>query len=308
MRGDVIVPATLMATVAGREADPGYGVSGDDWLAQLPRRVDEYLDRWGLQVDGAPRHGECALVLPVRDEERTPLALKLTWPHVEAAQEHLALRLWDGNGAVRLVAADPHGFGLLLERLDADRPLTQAPILEACEVIGDLMGELDRPATPQFRTLAATADGWTASLSAPSELVPRRLREQAASHLADLVGGASGRLVHEDLHDANVLGSTRRTWLAIDPKPVSGEWAYAVAPIVWNRPDAAARATSLRTHARLRAQIVADAAGLDLERVGAWTLVRLVLNAVWAARYAPASDEFRGRMIALAKAFTDPLD
>ncbi|WP_197511667.1 hypothetical protein [Tessaracoccus coleopterorum] len=34
---------------------------------------------------------------------------------------------------------------------------------------------------------------------------------------------------------------------------------------------------------RLRAEIVADTAGLDLDRVMAWTFVRLVLNAVWAA-------------------------
>ena len=34
-------------------------------------------------------------------------ALKLTWPHAEARHEHLALRLWDGHGAVRLLAADP---------------------------------------------------------------------------------------------------------------------------------------------------------------------------------------------------------
>ena len=123
----------------------------------------------------------------------------------------------------------------------------------------------------------------------------------------ELVEIGGDRLVHEDLHDSNVLAADRQPWLAIDPKPVAGEWAYAVAPIVWNRPDAAARATSLRTHVRLRAEIVADTAGLDLERVGAWTLFRLVLNAVDAAEFAPASDEFRGRMIALAKAFTDPL-
>ena len=55
---------------------------------------------------------------------------------------------------------------------------------------------------------------------------------------------------------------------------------------------------------RLRADIVADAAGLDPDRVAAWTLVRLVINAVWAASFAPQSNAFRARMIMLAKAFT----
>ena len=112
--------------------------------------------------------------------------------------------------------------------------------------------------------------------------------------------------MHGDLHDGNVLAGTGRSaWLAIDPKPIGAEWAYAVAPMVWNRAGAAARATSLRRHVRLRAEIIADVAGLDLDRVMAWTFVRLVLNAVWAADLAPASDGFLGRMIALAKAFAD---
>ena len=57
---------------------------------------------------------------------------------------------------------------------------------------------------------------------------------------------------------------------------------------------------------RLRAEVVADEAGLDLDRVQAWTLVRLTVNAAWAAQF-PAAAHFHGRMIALAKAFSEPL-
>ncbi|WP_331715724.1 aminoglycoside phosphotransferase family protein [Tessaracoccus coleopterorum] len=140
------------------------------------------------------------------------------------------------SGAVRLIAAHPAEQVLLLERLDGDRTLNDVPILEACEVIGRLFGELDRPAPPQIPPLATKAIRWRGQFAALPPLVPRRLVEQAASTLDDLLlGPAPARLVHEDLHDANVLAATRAEWLAIDPKPVSGEWAYAVAPIVWNR-------------------------------------------------------------------------
>ena len=122
----------------------------------------------------------------------------------------------------------------------------------------------------------------------------------------NLDGAVDGRLVHEDLHDMNVLAPldpARGAWLAIAPKPVSGEWAYAVAPIVWNHAEASAAAYNLRVHVRLRADTVAEAAGLDPDRVTHWTFVRLVLNALWAAPHSPGSDDFRARMIALAKAF-----
>lgn len=317
-----LVPPSFVATVAGRPADellaalgrragPQRPVSGDTWLAGLPRLLEDSLERWDLAVDHAEptRHGECALVVPVRRHTGARAALKVTWPHAEARHEHLALRLWDGHGAVQLLAADPASGTLLLEWLDPRRSLRDRPLLEACEVLGGLMRELDQAATPQFDAVVDRASPWREHLATGTALVPRRLTEQAGSTLAGLLADSPApRLVHEDLHDLNVLApldSARGAWLAIDPKPIAADWAYAVAPVVWNRADEAARASNLRLHARLRADVVAEAAGLDDDRVRRWTFVRLVLNAVWAADHAPASDDFRSRMIALAKAFTD---
>lgn len=294
--------------IAGRAADADGFPDGDDWLALLPSLLEEHLERWDLTLDGQPWHGENALVFPVLREVE-PAVLKVTWPHSEARHEHLALRLWDGRGAVRLIAANPSASTLLLERLDGDRQLTELPILQACEVVGELFQQLDRPATPQVDRVADKARRWEEQLSAAPVLVPRRLTHQARDELKALVVSAPpGRLVHEDLHDMNVLAPLeqhRGDWLAIDPKPVAGEWAHAVAPMVWNRAEVTAAAYSVRNHVRMRAEVVADVAGLDEDRVRRWTFVRLVLNAVWAAAHTPGSDDFRSRMILLAKAFSD---
>ena len=302
------IPDSFTRALVARPPDAPGDPDGGTWLGRLPRLVDDHLDRWALTVDGAPWHGENALVLPVRRGQEQAV-LKLTWPHPEARHEHLALRLWDGDGAVRLLAADPTAYALLLERLDGDRDLTTVPVLDACEVVGTLFTRLDRPATPQLDTLGARAARWREQLAVPTPLVPRRFTEQALTTLPGLlVDAPAPRLVHEDLHDLNVLApldQARGDWLAIDPKPVAGEWAYAVAPIVWNRPEELARAHNLRAHVRLRADVVGEAAGLDPDRVRAWTFVRLVLNAVQAAAHPPAGDDFRSRMIALAKAFAD---
>ncbi|RMB61779.1 aminoglycoside phosphotransferase family protein [Tessaracoccus antarcticus] len=304
----MLIPEAFRMAIAGRTADAAGYLGGDDWLARVPSLVEEHLDRWELTLDGPPWHGENAVVFPVLHEAQTAV-LKVTWPHPEARHEHLALRLWDGRGAVRLIAAHPSASTLLLERLDGDRPLTELPILEACEVVGELMQQLDRPPVPQLDTVADKAIRWQDQLREPSVLVPRRLTHQANDELKALVASAPpARLVHEDLHDMNVLAplaQRRGDWLAIDPKPVAGEWAYAVAPIVWNRSEVTAAAFSVRNHVRMRAEVVADVAGLDEDRVRRWTFVRLVLNAVWAAVHTPRSDDFRTRMILLAKAFSD---
>lgn len=296
------IPAHFRDLVAGR--GPDVGVSGDDWLAALPGIVDHCARQWSLRLDGPVWHGQCALVLPChRDGE--PVVLKVSWPHEEARLEHLALQNWHGRGAVRLLAADPAHWAMLLESVAHDADLTDPPLLDAIEVIGGLFTRLDRSATPQFTSLSSYAERWTALCRSGSRLVPRRLTDQAAGLLAELSPECDGRLIHQDLHYENVLAAEREPWLAIDPKPLSGEWAFAVAPLLWNRWEQAAAATNVRTHLRLRVGVVAEAAGLDESRALAWTFVRMVLNAVWEAQEPSPDDEWISQCITIAKAMTD---
>ena len=46
---------------------------------------------------------------------------------------------------------------------------------------------------------------------------------------------STGTLIHADLHYENVMAADREPWLAIDPKPVSGDPHYELAPMLWNR-------------------------------------------------------------------------
>lgn len=280
------VPAGLVARMAGRPAEPG--VSGDAWLAELPRLVEAALGRWELTVDGPSLHGYCALVLPVR-RGGEPLMLKLGWPHAESRHEHLALRAWAGRGAVRLVAAHPADEALLLQRLDPTRDLYSADADTACVVIGELLARLDVPSLPQLDRLS----DWTAAFLADTADVravaaaglPRRFVEQARSVARDLAGdgGLDARLVHADLHDGNVLPDEAGRWLAIDPKPLAAEPAYALAPHLWNRwPEARASGDPAR-HVNGRLLALAEAAGVQESRARAWTLVRLVATASWRA-------------------------
>ncbi|GAB3496161.1 aminoglycoside phosphotransferase family protein [Flexivirga lutea] len=295
------IPAAFRQIVRGRPAEPA--VSGEDWLARLPGQVAELAGAWGLVADGPVWHGVCAVVIPCHRDGQ-PVVLKVSWPHEEARLEHLALQAWGGDGAVRLLAADPPRWAMLLEPLVHDRNLDSTGLLEACETIGGLMRRLDRSATPQFTRLSDEIERWIPLCRNGSPLVPRRLTEQAAATLGDLRDGCDGRLIHQDLHFQNVLAAEREPWLAIDPKPLSGEWAFAVAPVLWNRWDEAAAATNLRTHLRLRVGLVCDAAGLDEDRAMAWSFVRLVTNAIWEAQEPQPGQAELSQWIAAAKAMT----
>jgi len=286
-----------------------------DWLDRLPALAQEVLDEWQLSLDGDPMHGFCSLVLPVRTTSGRPAVLKL---HTDAdaeesEHEHLALQHWGGRGVVRLLRADPHRSALLLERLHQEN-LNNLWDLEACEIVAGLYARLHVPALPQLRTLTSYVGRWNADLAGlpKSAPLPRRLVEQAVSLGRDFVAdpASTGTMIHGDLHYENVLAADREPWLVIDPKPMSGDPHYEVAPMLWNRYEELAG--DLRDGLRRRFHTLVDAAGFDEHRARDWVVVRMLHNALWhlqdearAGGQVNASDEYLTMCITIAKAVQD---
>jgi streptomycin 6-kinase len=275
------------------------------WVDRLPGLADDLLREWDVVQDGLAQHGNCALVLPVRSRDGVAAMLKVTYPHEEAALEHLALQHWHGDGAVRLLRADPHRFALLLERLH-DEKLTEVWDVEACEVVAGLYARLHVPAPPQLTRLSAWCTRWESDLAALPRggPVPHRFVEQARSIARDFASdpGTDGRLVHTDLHYLNVLSSEREPWLAIDPKPLSGDPHYEPAPMLWNRWEDVVASGRVRDAVRQRFHTLVDVAGLDEDRARAWVVLREVLHAVDAVDDDP---EAVTTSITIAKAVQD---
>jgi streptomycin 6-kinase len=249
------------------------------WLDGLPGVVRGLLEEWELRPDGEAMHGRTALILPVRTADGQGAALKVGWPHWEAEHEALALQRWGGRGAVRLLRADPHRWALLLDRLDAE-DLTEHWDLQACEIVAGLYGQLHVPAPPQLRLLSDQAARWVDELGAldRSAPVPHRLVDQARSLARSFAAdpATDGTLLHTDLHFENVLADARGGWLAIDPKPLSGDPHYELAPMLLNRyGDYAGR---VRDGVRDRFFALVDGARLDENRARAWAVVRAVVN------------------------------
>lgn len=291
-----LVPDGLRQAVLD-DPGPGGAPSGEAWLRALPRVAEELLGHWALVRDGAPRHGVTALVLPVvQDDQGMPAALKIVRPHPEARQEHKALGVWAGRAAVRLLAADPARWALLLERLDPDRDLDGLGVLDSAEELGRLLRALDRPAPPWAPRLSdrltALVEQAGAALSDPraGRWLPRRMLQRARSLAADLATetGTDARLVHTDLHGRNVLWRPDPgEWVAIDPKVMAADPAYAVAPALWNRWGDALGAHDLRVQLTLRMDVLCDAAGIDGDRARALTTIRLVGNVLDALEHGP---------------------
>jgi streptomycin 6-kinase len=139
--------------------------------------------------------------------------------------------------------------------------------------------------------------------------VPRRLVEQALYLAADFLtdDASTGTTIHGDLHYGNVLAADREPWLVIDPKPMSGDRHYEVAPVLWNRWPEVLASGRVREAVRQRFHAVVDTAGLDEDRARDWVVVRSLHNAYWTLALtggvlAAEDRDWITRMVTVAKA------
>ncbi|MFG1961385.1 aminoglycoside phosphotransferase family protein [Nonomuraea sp. NPDC049028] len=279
---EIVVPAALT------ESHVKYdGEAGRSWSAGLPALAERYLKRWGLRLDGAPAHGVVSLVLPVVRGDGTRAALKLQPVSDENAGEGPGLRAWAGDGSVLLLDEDPATGTLLLERLDAERPLSSEPdVMKALGILTELLRRLVVLPAPQgMRQLGDIAGGMLDRVSDAVAVLPRerdrRWLEVCAGAVRELAGEPGDRLLHWDLHYDNVLAGVREPWLAIDPKPLAGDPGFDLMPALHNRWEEAVATGDVRRAVLRRFDFMVDGLGLDRRRAAGWTLGRVLQNSLW---------------------------
>ncbi|MCM2412623.1 aminoglycoside phosphotransferase family protein [Streptomyces sp. RKAG290] len=297
------IPDALVATQSKYN-----GAAGRAFVAALPGMAAEFMERWGLRRDGDPWSGVCALVLPVvRVADGSRAALKLQPVDAETVGEPVALRLWGeaSVGAVRLLNHDAVTGTMLLERLDGHRALSgMADVREAVRIIAELLARLTSvraPAGCGLRGLGEASARMLAAAPGVAELLvdeaERRLLADCAAAVREVVAEPGDRLLHWDLHYGNVLAGRGGQWVAIDPKPLTGDPGFELFPALVNRFDAAGVAW--------RFDLLTEVLGLDRGRARAWTLGRVLQNACWAVeggerRLAPEQAEIARRLLGRA--------
>ncbi|MFJ8754169.1 aminoglycoside phosphotransferase family protein [Streptomyces sp. NPDC102441] len=266
------------------------GAAGRAFAAALPGLAGRFLEEWGLRPDGAVMYGMCALVVPVvREADGRGAALKLQMVDAETVGEPVALRVWGaaGAGVVGLLEHDAETGVMLLERLDEHRPLTGVPdVREAVRVLAGSLSRLVRvPAPPGMRRLGDAAAGMLAETPGAVVVLEdagerRRLLDCAAA-VREVAGEPGDRLLHWDLHYANILAGRAEEgrageWVVLDPKPLAGDPAFELFPALDQRFDA--------SEVLWRFGLLCGVLELDRERARAWTLGRVLQNALWGIR------------------------
>ena len=245
----------------------------DSWRGRAPETARDLETAWDLTVGPPIEHdGETSIIHRAMRADGSHAILKLSAPGLPVAREAEALRIIDGQCAVKLLASDEDRGALLLERVDSTASLERLPDRDAAIDLGlELLTRWWRPVSrstclphaPQVyeddRTALAARRPWLI------RRVPAKVVDRALEVLAEPV--AEAFLLHSDLHLGNVLMG-HRGWMAIDPQPLIGPRAHDLEALLRDsNPDSPAIA-------RARFERLVERAGLDREPAARIVLAR----------------------------------
>jgi streptomycin 6-kinase len=254
-------------------------------VAALPGLVERLAERWSLTLEAHFPNIVINYVAPATRPDGTRCVFKISRHVDETRNEIAALRLWDGRGASRLIAADEALGALLIERLEPGTML--AELVErgdddaATLVAADVLGQLWRPLSDDsgLRSLESWCGAYDrnrAALSRGDRGFPRALFERADALRRELLDSTDAPVaLHGDMHHFNVLRAQRAPWLAIDPKGLAGDRCFDLCQFFRN-PDAVPAAVNRR-----RLDIFCAELGLDRARAREWCFVHAMLDACW---------------------------
>jgi len=248
------------------------------------KQLNNYLTAWNLSNPKLLMQTMTSHIYTVTHEAETVILKLLSASEIDEQRGAVALRCFDGHGAVRLLRYDEGAQ--LMEYAAGDELVILVERGEdenATRIIAQVIQQLH--GVPQniphdglimlehwFEALfnKATSDRQMGidSIYVRSASLARRL----------FVDPCDVRVLHGDIHHRNIR-KTPRGWLAFDPKGLVGERTYDCANTLCNpeMPELVHNETRLLTNAA----ILADTLALDLSRVLAFTYAYACLNASW---------------------------
>jgi streptomycin 6-kinase len=246
------------------------------------KKLNYYLTAWNLSNPQLLTQTATSHIYTVTYNSETVILKLLSPSETEEQRGAVALRYFDGCGAVRLLRYDEGAH--LMEYAAGDELIMLVERGEdenATRIIAHLIKQLHNVPQDAPHDGLFTLDRWFGELfnkaaadkQAGIESIYVRSAPLAYRLLADQ---REVRVLHGDIHHRNIRQSPRG-WLAFDPKGLVGERTYDCANTLCNppMPELVHNETRLLTNAA----ILADTLTIDLPRILAFTYAYACLNA-----------------------------
>ena len=259
------------------------------WDSAAAELVGVMLDRWHLTAGQPFVGGEAASVLRVARADGSSAVLKVGFPHVEAIWEAVGLEGWGARLAPAVLDQDPWTWSLLLEDVQPGIPLLRyrVPAEDALRSAGRLyevtstrqipdgLPTLQDSMRPVLDKAVSRLRQHVPLLGANGGVLEAGLEE--LSRLLDISPRES--FLHGDFNPGNIISSDRG-WRVIDPKPMRGDAAFDLWPLVTQLGDPFGAPRPEEVLARQLRQVCAMT-DVDLDRAARWAFARAALNVSW---------------------------
>lgn len=259
------------------------------WDGAAAELVGTMLRRWNLTAGQAFAGGESASVIRVTTAEGTAAVLKVGFPHLEGTWEAVALEGWGAALAPEVLRQDAWTWSLLLEDVQPGIPLLRyrVPAKDALRSASRLYAALS--ARPVPAGLPRLEEAMRPFLDKAYSRLRQHLPllgengdvlEGGLAMLSQLLEAPVGdAFLHGDYNPGNIV-SSQQGWRAIDPKPMRGDTAFDLWPLVSQLGDPWADEQPERViMSQLR--FAAGIAGVDVARAARWGFARAALNISW---------------------------
>lgn len=248
------------------------------------KKLNHYLTAWKLSNPELLMQTMTSHIYTVTHESETVILKLLSPSEVDEQRGAVALRCFDGHGAVRLLRYDEGAH--LMEYAAGDELVTlveRGEDEQATRIIAQVIQQIHGVPQNTSHDGLIPLEHWFEALFNKA-VSDRQMKIDSiyvrSASLAErlLVDPREVRVLHGDIHHRNIR-QTSRGWLTFDPKGLVGERTYDCANTLCNpvMPELVHNETRLLTNA----SILADTLALDLSRVLAFTYAYACLNASW---------------------------
>lgn len=264
------------------------GTKGQQLLDRIPEIIRKYEERWSIKVL-VPFKLSYNYVASATSADGSYIVFKIgLHGHDEFAAEHDSLKVFNGEGIIRLLNSDTGDDVMLLEKAEPGVPLSEIKDDEkATRVIVLIIKQLPKSAPPEIKF--ATLQDWfkgferlKKKFNGTAGPLPEKMVREGQELYQYLIDTSTEQfLLHGDLHHDNILSATRQEWLAIDPDAVVGERAHETAAMLRNPQPYLSNATNLKAILSRRIAIMSEELGIERERIRQWGIAQNVLSAIW---------------------------
>ncbi|KQX64900.1 MULTISPECIES: aminoglycoside phosphotransferase family protein [unclassified Paenibacillus] len=259
----------------------------DEWLRNFDKLICDCEKRWQIKMM-SPFDLSFNFVAPAIREDGTEVVIKLVVPGDEFVSEVETLKLYNGNGIVKIIDVDIAKGILILERLIPGQTLASLENEEeAAHIASQVMKKLWIPAPSNSSSIPTTMNMeekliniYKRNTEGLGPITKEILQEAVDTYRSMNAMPDKPFLLHGDLHHYNILMAAREPWLAIDPKGLIGDREYDVIQYLLNKLP-----IGDSTHViEKRIDIFVKELNLDKKRLISWGFAHSVLATCWSVQ------------------------